>query len=180
MTFHPALFPYQTLEQTENTMSDALISETSRAEIDHWLTKYPADQKQSAVMGALMAVQKQNGGWLTQELMDAVADYLDMPPIAVYEVATFYSMYEHKPVGKHKICVCTNVSCMLRGSDEIVSHLENKLGIKMGEMTPDGKFSLKEVECLAACGNAPMFQVGEAYHEDLTPEKVDEILAKLD
>jgi NADH-quinone oxidoreductase subunit E len=162
-------------------MSDtqSLISAAGRTEIDRWLTKYPANQKQSAVMAALRIVQEENGGWLTRERMDAVAAYLNMPPIAVYEVATFYSMYEHKPVGKHKICVCTNVSCLLRGCEEIVAHLENKLGIKMGETTPDGKFTLKEVECLAACGNAPMFQIGNDYHEDLTPEKIDAILANL-
>lgn len=157
-----------------------LINEDSRADIDRWVAKYPADQKQSAVMAALRIVQDQNGGWLTTELMDAVADYLDMPKIAVYEVASFYSMYEHKPVGKHKICVCTNVTCMLRGSDSIVSHLKERLGIGFGEVTEDGRFSLKEVECLGACGNAPMFQVGNHYYEDLTPEKVDAILAELE
>jgi NADH-quinone oxidoreductase subunit E len=103
-----------------------------------------------------------------------------MPNIAVYEVATFYSMYEHKPVGKHKICVCTNISCLLRGSEEIVEHLEKRLGIKMGETTPDNKFTLKEVECLAACCGAPMFQIGKDYYEDLTPEKVDDILKRLE
>jgi NADH-quinone oxidoreductase subunit E len=158
----------------------AHLSDTTRTQIDHWLAKYPANQKQSAVMAALRIVQEENGGWLTRAWMDAIAAYLDMPPIAVYEVASFYSMYEHKPVGKHKICVCTNVSCLLRGSENIVAHLENKLGIKMGQTTPDGKFTLKEVECLAACGNAPMFQIGNDYHEDLTPEKVDAILAELD
>lgn len=162
-------------EQAQN-----LITEASRSEIDQWIVKYPPEQKQSAVMAALRIVQDQNGGWLTRELMDAVADYLEMPPIAVYEVATFYSMYEHKPVGRHKICVCTNVSCMLRGSDEIVDHLENKLGVKLGETTPDNKITLKEVECLAACANAPMFQIGRTYYEDLTPDKVDEILTQLE
>jgi NADH-quinone oxidoreductase subunit E len=98
----------------------------------------------------------------------------------VYEVATFYSMYELKPVGKHKICVCTNISCMLRGSDEVVEHLRKKLGIGLGETTPDKKFTLKEVECLGACANAPMFQIGREYHEDLTPEKIDDILAGLE
>jgi len=156
--------------------ASAILSEESRAAIDRWLTKYPTDQKQSAVMGALMVVQEDNGGWLTTELMDAVADYLEMSPIAVYEVATFYSMYELKPVGQHKLCVCTNVSCMLRGSEDIVTHLEKKLGIKFGETTADKKFTLKEVECLGACGGAPMMQIGREYHENLTPEKVDEIL----
>jgi len=160
--------------------ASTLLSEESRAAIDRWIAKYPPEQKQSAVMGALSLVQEANGGSLTTELMDAVADYLEMQPIAVYEVATFYSMYELKPVGRHKLCVCTNVSCMLRGSDDIVAHLKNKLGIGFGETTDDKKVTLKEVECLGACGGAPMMQIGREYHENLTPEKLDEILAKLD
>ena len=131
-------------------------------------------------MAALRIVQDDNGGYLTQELMDKVAAYLDMPPIAVYEVATFYSMYELKPVGKHKVCVCTNVSCMIKGSDKVVEHMESKLGIKLGETTEDGKFTLKEVECLGACGGAPMFQIGNKYFENLTPELVDSILDGLE
>ncbi len=158
----------------------SLLTPENRAEIDTWIAKYPPEHKRSAVMAALRIAQDQNGGWLTTELMDAVAAYLDMQPIAVYEVATFYSMYEMKPVGKHKICVCTNVSCLLRGSDEVVAHLKNKLGVsKFGEITPDGLFSLKEVECLAACGGAPMMQIGHTYYENLTPEKIDGILAEL-
>ena len=157
-----------------------VLSEETCATIDAWIAKYPPEQKQSAVMGALTAVQEANGGWLTTELMDGVAAYLDMSPVAVYEVATFYSMYELKPVGQNKLCVCTNISCMLRGSDDIAAHLENKLGIKFGETTSDKKFTLKEVECLGACGGAPMMQIGREYHENLTPENVDEILAKLD
>ena len=160
--------------------ASAILSDETRTAIDGWIAKYPPDQKQSAVMGALTVVQEQSGGWLTTELMDAVADYLEMPAIAVYEVATFYSMYELKPVGQHKICVCTNVSCMLCGSDDIVAHLKKKLGIGFGETTADNKFTLKEVECLGACGGAPMMQIGRTYHENLTYEKVDEILAKLD
>ena len=158
-----------------------LLSAHARAEIDHWLTRYPADRKQSAVLAALREVQHENGGYLTTELMDAVADYLDMPPIAVYEVASFYSMFELKPVGRHCIAVCTNISCMLRGSDTVLSYIERKLGIKLGESTPDGKFFLKkEEECLAACCGAPMMQVDHVYHENLTPEKVDRILDSLE
>lgn len=157
-----------------------LISKESRADIDRWIAKYPADQKHSAVMAALRIVQDQNNGYLTNDLMDAVAEYLDMPPIAVYEVATFYSMYEREPVGRHKICLCTNISCMLCGSDNIVEHLTQKLGIKMGQTTPDGRFTLKEVECLGACVEAPMFQIGETYYGNLTPEKIDKILEGLD
>jgi len=149
------------------------------AQIDQMLTKYPADQRQSAVMSALMLVQKHNNGWLTTELMDQVADYIRMPKIAVYEVASFYSLFELKPIGKHKICVCTNISCMLRGSDEVVNYLKQKLQINLGETTADGKFTLKSVECLAACGGAPMLQIGDTYHENLTTAKLDSILAGL-
>ncbi len=157
-----------------------LLSTESRTEIDKWIAKYPADQKQSAVMAALRIVQDANDGWLPKELIAAVADYLDMAPIAVEEVASFYSMYEPKPVGRHKICICTNISCMLCDSDMVVNHLQNKLGLKFGEVTPDGKFSLKEVECLGACVNAPMMQIGNTYYENLTPQRLDEILASLD
>ncbi len=157
-----------------------LIEEASRQEIDRWIAKYPADRRQAAVMAALRIVQDQNGGWLTTDLMDAVAEYLEMPPIEVYEVATFYSMYELQPVGRHKICVCTNISCMLCGSEEVVAHLEKRLGIRLGETTPDGRFTLKEVECLGACVEAPMFQIGNTYYGNLTPERIDEILDALD
>ena len=157
-----------------------LISDQSRAEIDRWIKKYPAEQKRSAVMSALRIVQDQNNGYLTNDLMDAVAEYLDMPSIAVYEVATFYSMYELEPVGRHKICICTNISCMLCGSDNIVGHLTKQLGIKVGQTTPDGRFTLKEVECLGACVDAPMFQIGDTYYGDLTADKIDKILEGLD
>lgn len=158
----------------------SLFTEEVRAEIDKHIAKYPTDWKQSACMPALTAVQEMNGGWLTQELMDQVAAYLDMPPIAVYEVATFYSMYEHKPVGRNKICLCTNVSCMINNADGILAHLKQRLGIGLGEVTEDGKFSLKEVECLGACGGAPMMQIGDHYYENLTPEMIDTILEGLD
>jgi NADH-quinone oxidoreductase subunit E len=158
----------------------AILSPQVRTEIDRWIAKYPPEWKQSAVMGALSVVQDDNGGWLTSELMDAVAAYLEMPPIAVYEVATFYSMYELKPVGKHKICICTNVSCMINKADVIVDHLQERLGIGFGQVTDDGRFSLKEVECLGACGGAPMMQIGKQYYENLTPEIVDAILEGLE
>lgn len=165
---------------TDQRHQQNILSAETCAGIDKWIKKYPEDRKQSAVMFALKLAQDQNGGWLTTELMDAVSDYLKMPKVAVYEVATFYSMYEHKPVGKHKICVCTNISCMICGSGEIVDYLQDKLNIKMGETTPDNRITLKEVECLGACVGAPMLQVGENYHENLTPEKIDNIIDQLD
>ena len=164
----------------KQTKAESLSAHT-RAEIDRWLAKYPADRKRSAVLAALREVQHENGGYLTTELLDAVAEYLELPPIAVYEVASFYSMFELKPVGRHSISVCTNVSCMLRGSDQIVAHIEKKLGIKTGESTSDGKFFLKqEEECLAACACAPMMQVDHVYYENLTPAKVDQVLDSLE
>lgn len=157
-----------------------LLTAESRADIDRWIAKYPPERKQSAVMSALRIAQDQNGGWLTTELMDEIADYLDMEPIAVYEVASFYSMYELDPVGRHKICVCTNISCMLCGSDELVNHLQSRLGIRLGETTEDGKFTLKEVECLGACVNAPVVQIARDYFEKLTPETIDAIIDGLE
>ena len=163
-----------------NENSASLMSDACKHEIDKWVAKYPGNQKQSAVMAALRIVQDANEGTLTTELMDEIARYLTMPPIAVYEVATFYSMYEHARVGKYKICVCTNISCMLSGSDQIVEHLQRKLGIKMGQTTADGKFTLKEVECLGACVGAPMLQIGHDYYEHLTPDSIDTLIEQLD
>ncbi|EGV51390.1 NADH-quinone oxidoreductase subunit NuoE [Candidatus Endoriftia persephonae] len=168
------------MSTTEANNKVELFSSEVREEIDRWVAKYPAEWRQSAVMAALRIVQDANGGWLTTALMDDVAAYLDMAPIAVYEVATFYSMYELKPVGKHKICICTNVSCMINNSDRIVEHLEKRLGIGLGQTTEDGRFTLKEVECLGACGGAPMMQIGRQYYENLTPEIVDSILDGLE
>jgi NADH-quinone oxidoreductase subunit E len=156
---------------------EVVLSSHVRKEIDHWIAKFPEGKQRSAVIAALHVAQHENQGFLTPGIMNAVADYLDMPPIQVYEVAAFYSMFEIKPVGRHSISICTNISCMLRGSDEIVDHVEKKLGIKTGESTADGKFYLKrEEECLAACCGAPMMMVDHVYHEDLTTEKVDELL----
>jgi NADH-quinone oxidoreductase subunit E len=151
-----------------------------RSEIDHWLQKYPPDQKRSAVLSALHAVQ-QREGWLSTAHMDAVARYLEMPPVSVYEVGTFYSMLELEPVGRNMVSICTNISCMLCGADDIVAHVETKLGIKLGETTADGRITLKkEEECLAACVGAPMMAVNGHYHENLTPEKIDQILDGLE
>jgi len=163
-------------------MSDAdILSGHVREEIDHWKARFPEDRKRSAVIGALHAVQHENNGFLTAELMNGVADYLDLPTIQVYEVATFYSMFQTKPVGRHNVAICTNVSCMLRGAEAIVEHVENKLDAKVGESTEDGRIYLKrEEECLAACCGAPMMMVDHKYYENLTPEKVDEILDELE
>jgi NADH-quinone oxidoreductase subunit E len=162
---------------SEHTGSNELLSAHVREEIDHWVAKFPAGRQRSAVIGALHAVQHENGGYLTTELMTAVAEYLKLPPIQVFEVASFYSMFETKPVGRHSISVCTNISCMLRGGDDILAHVEKRLGCKAGQSTADGKFYLKvEEECLAACCGAPMMMVDHVYHENLTPKKVDDIL----
>lgn len=155
-----------------------LLAADVRAEIDRETKKYPPERKGAAVMAALRIVQEKHG-WLSPELIEAVALYLEIPPVLAMEVASFYTMYDLEPVGKVKIDVCTNISCMLCGSDKIMSHLQKTLGVKPGETTKDGKFTLKEVECLGACVNAPMMQVGKEFHENLTPAKVDEILKGL-
>ena len=156
------------------------LSAAVRDEIDRWLAKFPPDRKRSAVISALHAAQHENNGYLTPDLMDAVAAYLGLAPIQVYEVATFYSMFETKPVGRHHVSICTNISCMLRGSQEIVDMIEKKLGIKTGESTADGRIYLKrEEECLAACTGAPMMMVDHVFHEHLTSESIDKILDEL-
>ena len=161
--------------------NDGMLSEHTRHEIDQWLAKFPPEHRRSAVLAALRAAQHQNHGFLTTELMDAVAAYLGLPPIQVYEIASFYSMFETKPAGRVHVSVCTNISCMLCGSDRIVAAVEKHLGIKTGESTPDGKFYLKrEEECLAACNNAPMMMVDHVYHENLTPESAIKILDSLE
>ena len=157
----------------------ALTADT-RAHIDHWAAKFPPDRKRSAVIQGLMAAQEQNGGFLTDELTAAVARYLGILPVFAYEVASFYSMLETRPVGRNNVAICTNISCWLNGADRIVEHCEKKLGVKLGESTPDGRVYLKkEEECLAACCGAPMMAVNGHYHEHLTPENVDEIPDKL-
>ena len=157
------------------------LSDHVKEEIEHWKTRFPEDRRRSAVLAALHAVQHENQGYLTPELMNAVAEYLDLPAIQVYEVGSFYSMFQTRPVGRNDVAICTNVSCMLRGAEEIVEHVENKLGIKTGESTPDGRIFLKkEEECLAACCGAPMMMVNHKYHENLTKEMVDKILDGLE
>jgi NADH-quinone oxidoreductase subunit E len=164
-----------------NAEAKVQLSDHAREEIDHWIAKFPQGRQRSAVIAALHLVQHENEGYLTQGLMDAVAGYLNLEPVQVYEVATFYSMFETEKVGRHCVSVCTNVSCMLRGSEEIVSHIETRFGIKTGESTPDGKIFLKvEEECLAACTGAPMMMVNHQFYEDLNPARVDEILDGLE
>ena len=159
----------------------SLLSDHTRSEIDRWVAKFPEGRQRSALLSALQVVQHENKGYLTRDIMDAVAEYLKLQPIEVYEVATFYSMFETKPVGRHSISVCTNISCMLRGADDIVSHLEQRLGIQLGESSDDGKFYLKvEEECFAACCGAPMMMVDHKYYENLTAQKVDKIIEKLE
>jgi NADH-quinone oxidoreductase subunit E len=156
-----------------------MLSPEAIAKIDYELTKYPADQRQAAVMSALRIVQTERG-WLSKESITEVAQYLGMPEIAAMEVATFYNMYDLNPVGKYKITICTNISCMLRGSDEIVDHLQQKLGVGFNEVTVDGKYCLKEGECMGCCGGAPLMHVNNTkMHEFLSPEKVDAILEEL-
>jgi len=158
----------------------AILSEHTRQEIDHWVARFPPGRRRSAVIAALRAAQEQNQGYLTPALMDAVAAYLQLPPIQVYEVASFYSMFETHPCGRHHVSICTNISCMLRGAEDLVAHVEKRLGIREGESTTDGRIFLKrEEECLAACTGAPMMMVDHIYHENLTAEKLDQILDEL-
>jgi len=163
-----------------STVGKAPLTEHTRAEIDHWVAKFPPGRQRSATIAALRAAQEQNHGYLTSELINAVAEYLRLPPIQVYEVASFYSMFELAPCGRHHVSICTNISCMLRGAEDLVAHAERKLGIRLGESTPDGRILLKrEEECLAACTGAPMMMVDHVFHEHLTPEKVDRVLDEL-
>ncbi len=156
-----------------------MISNEAKKEIDIWVSKYPKGCESSAVMQALTIVQKENSGSLNSDLIYAVADYLKMPTISVQEVATFYENYNHKPVGRHVVRFCHNISCMLNGSDDLISYLEDKLEVKTGEVTKDGLVSVKKVECLGACVGGPMCQIGDQYYENLTTDKLDKILEEL-
>jgi NADH-quinone oxidoreductase subunit E len=160
-------------------MTTNLLSPAIREHLDQWNLRYPPEHKRSGVFEALRVVQEENKGSLTPELMDAVANYLGISNIAVYEVATFYSLYNLNPVGHHVIDVCTNISCSLNGSEKIVEHLKQRLGVNFNETTADGKFTLREVECLGACVAPPVCQIGHKYYENLSTEKVDEILQEL-
>lgn len=160
-------------------MSNRTFDITVTKKIDDWKKKFPEDKPESSIIMSLRFIQD-HYGWLSDKHLDMLASYLEIAPIRVYEVASFYSMYHRKPVGKHVIGVCGSISCMLRGSEPIIHHLEKKLAIKLGETTEDGLFTLKEVECLAACTKAPaMVLDGTEYHEDLTPAKLDNLIDQL-
>ena len=158
----------------------SLLSEKTRREIDHWVAKFPPGRQRSASLAALRAAQEQNEGFLTADLMDAVAEYLKLPPVQVYEVARFYSMFETHPCGRHHVSICTNISCMLNGGEELLTHAQRKLGIRANQRTADGRIFLKEEqECLAACTGAPMMMVDHVFHEHLTKEALEKILDEL-
>jgi NADH-quinone oxidoreductase subunit E len=160
-------------------MSEVKFSVETLALVNKIIARYPEGRQKSALLPTLHLAQSEFDGWLSVPVMDYVATLLKIKPIEVYEVASFYSMYNLEPVGKCLIEVCQTGPCWLRGSDDIVQHLEKKLGIKNGETTSDGMFTLKTVECLGSCGTAPMLQCGADYHEDLTNEKVDTLIEKL-
>ena len=152
------------------------FSDDKLKEVDRIVSFYPEGKQKSAILPVLHLAQQEFGGWLDVPVMDYVASLLKLEPIEVYEVATFYSMYNLEPVGKYMLEVCQTGPCMINGSDEIIQYIGKKLGIKPGETTADGMFTLKTVECLAACGYAPMMQLGKNYREHLTKEKVDRII----
>ncbi|MBF0368069.1 MAG: NADH-quinone oxidoreductase subunit NuoE [Magnetococcales bacterium] len=155
------------------------FSPEARQEIEGIYKRYPEAYRQSAVMPILHLAQREFGGWLSPEVLAYIAEYMDIPAMRVYEVATFYTMYNLKPVGKYHVQVCTNISCWLCGSDMVMGSLAEKLKVKGGETSEDGRFTLTEVECLGACVNAPMMQINDDYYEDLTPEKVAEAIDRL-
>jgi len=156
-----------------------MLSQESLSQIDREVAKYPAGQKQSAVMSALRIAQEELG-WLSKDTIEYVANYLNMPPIAAYEVATFYNMYDLAPVGRHKVTLCTNLSCQLQGADRIADHLQDKLGIGFNETTSDGRYTLKEGECMGACGHGPLcLHNNHKMHVQLTPDVVDKLLDEM-
>lgn len=156
-----------------------LLPENAIKEIDHWISKYPVERKRPPIIAALKIVQEHHDNHLTEKHMQAVAEYLGVPNVAVYEVATFYTMFHLNKAGKFVFSVCNNISCSLRGANKVIQHLENRLNIQVGETTADGLYTLQTVECLAACGGAPMLEVNQQYHENLTEEKIDQILSEL-
>ena len=158
-----------------------MLTEKTQENIDHWVSKFPPERKRSALIQALFVTQEENGGWISRELTEAVADYLDLPPVWAHEVVSFYSMFFTEPVGRHKVNICTNISCWLNGAEAIVAHAEEKLGVELGGTTGDGRVTLvREEECLAGCCGAPMAVVDGHYHEKLDIQKLDAILDGLE
>ena len=163
------------------TDGTAMLTEDTRKTIDHWVAKFPEDKNRSALIQSLIAAQEQNGGWISSELIEAVAEYLDLPPVWAHEVVSFYSMFFTDPVGRHKVNICTNISCWLNGAEDLVSHAEKKLGVKLGGTTDDGRITLvREEECMAGCCGAPMAVVDGHYKERLDIEKLDALLDGLE
>ncbi|MBA3660808.1 MAG: NAD(P)H-dependent oxidoreductase subunit E [Gammaproteobacteria bacterium] len=179
----PIAFERLDHERIPMNMPDAAqpieLSENIRHRLDQWLKRYPADKRQSGVFEALRLVQEENNGSLNVALMDAVAAYLGITKISVYEVAAFYTMYELNPVGRHVIHVCTNISCTLNGAEKVLERLKETLHINLNETTGDRRFTLKEVECLGACIAPPVCMIDKKYYENVTPEKIDRIVADL-
>ena len=158
-----------------------MLTDKTIKTIDQWVAKFPADKKRSALIQSLIAAQDQNGGWISRELTEAVAEYLELPPVWAHEVVSFYSMFFSEPVGRHKVNICTNISCWLNGAEEMVSHVEQKLGVKLGGTTEDGRITLvREEECMAGCCGAPMAVVDGHYHEQLDFKKLEAILDGLE
>ena len=158
-----------------------MLNEQTRKTIDHWVSKFPEDKKRSALIQSLIAAQEQNGGWISSELTESVAEYLDLPAVWAHEVVSFYSMFFTDPVGRHKVNICTNISCWLNGAEDMLAHAEKKLGVKLGGTTEDGRITLvREEECLAGCCGAPMAVVDGHYHEKLDIQKLDALLDGLE
>ena len=158
-----------------------MLTEKTKKAIDHWVSKFPVDKKRSALIQALIAAQEQNGGWISRELTESVAEYLDLPAVWAHEVVSFYSMFFTGPVGRHKVNICTNISCWLNGAEDMLAHAEEKLGVKLGGTTGDGRITLvREEECLAGCCGAPMAVVDGHYHEKLDLQKLDALLDGLE
>lgn len=156
-----------------------LLTEAMKTAIDDEVAKFPEGRQRSAILGAIRIVQEYGKNWIKEDELKAIADYLNVPQVYVFEVATFYTMCKQEPVGRNHIGLCTNVSCMLNGCDQIAQHIKNRLSIDYDEVSDDGQFSLEAVECLGACSTAPVCYIGEHYYENLTPEKVDEIIDDL-
>ena len=168
-------------DKTAKGNGEVMLTEKTRESIDHWVSKFPSDKKRSALIQSLLAAQEQNGGWITRDLTEAVAAYLELPSVWAHEVVSFYSMFFTEPVGRHKVNICTNISCWLNGAEGMVAHAEKKLGVRLGGTTGDGRVTLvREEECLAGCCGAPMMVVDGHYHENLDIEKLDAILDGLE